>query len=61
MGDERFKIVLDKVPEADRDGDEIRACVEEVRVLEADMDEVAELRRAAAEATPGDARVFTTT
>ena len=61
MGDERFKIVLDKVPEADRDGEEIRACVEEVRVLEPDMDEVAELRRAAAEATPGDARVFTTT
>jgi hypothetical protein len=61
MDEERFKIVLDKVPQADRDGEEIRACVEEVRLLEPEMDDIDELRRAATEVGPRDARVFTTT
>ena len=61
MDNDRFKVVLDKIPQADRDGEEIRACVEDVRLLENEMDDVAELRRAATDVGPNDARIFTTT
>jgi hypothetical protein len=61
MDGQRFKVILDQVPPTDREGDEIRSCIEEVQLLENEMDDVAELRRVATEVGPGDAKVFTTT